>query len=555
MQQRLYQYQRQQQEEKMKQDDRQRSIGQAPPPALHQQQQHQQQAMHQQHHPDVGQGSEKIPTFRCPPDLWRQAAAGNFSDASAHSKQLPPVSSVPFPGHGMNVATLTHSGYARNAPTQLSPQSLLPQMSPYERMAIEGMLSNQQRTLLEQRMLATSSPTTQNSSLERQDQSHLQRSSQMSSHREQSSYDQYQLQQKEKLSSGSSQQSAKPAHEQHVSSRQAGNNELAQQRESDSEAAQKLGGPDSRDHHMFPSTRADSGPHHSNAAPECSYTKLKNPSDSVSNADISLERGPPIARVSPQSKDEISQMKSGALLLPKTEPDATANESTRTPVFPGNDEYLSGRLEKPKPYAMAAAEHGKESIGKGTKRSAPSASATVHHPTTSSPQTSMVEGLDGAKHSCAKCNRVFKDAFHLRRHNKTHTGERQHKCENCGKAFFDTYHLNRHIRTHTGERPYKCDVCEKGFNSAWHLNRHINTHTGDKPYQCSVCDKGFTTSSHLHRHEFRAHNITSEKFPAGFISKPKSHKKKKPPLMTPEEERPNTSIVGEMEMTKFSALS
>ncbi|XP_054920445.2 uncharacterized protein [Dermacentor andersoni] len=45
-------------------------------------------------------------------------------------------------------------------------------------------------------------------------------------------------------------------------------------------------------------------------------------------------------------------------------------------------------------------------------------------------------------------------------HCRTRTAE-NHKCESCGKLFRRAYHLARHYRTHTDERPYKCEICDK----------------------------------------------------------------------------------------------
>ncbi|XP_059898190.1 zinc finger protein 513a isoform X2 [Gadus macrocephalus] len=87
-------------------------------------------------------------------------------------------------------------------------------------------------------------------------------------------------------------------------------------------------------------------------------------------------------------------------------------------------------------------------------------------------------GEDGLArlHSCHLCGFSSRYANHVKRHMKTHNGEKPYNCPLCTYASAQLVNLQRHLRIHTGEKPYKCDRCSFACSSLGNLKRHQRMH-------------------------------------------------------------------------------
>ena len=65
-------------------------------------------------------------------------------------------------------------------------------------------------------------------------------------------------------------------------------------------------------------------------------------------------------------------------------------------------------------------------------------------------------------------------------------------CNQCPKSLGSGF-LKRHIRTHSGEKHFSCDQGSKSFNQRGHLKIHRKTHTGEKYFLCNQCHSSFLT--------------------------------------------------------------
>ena len=79
-------------------------------------------------------------------------------------------------------------------------------------------------------------------------------------------------------------------------------------------------------------------------------------------------------------------------------------------------------------------------------------------------------------------------------------------------ASSDAGSLRKHLKTHSGEKTHKCYQCDYASSQAGNLRTHLTNHSGEKPNKCNQCDYACHDTSNMQKH--KSHRVETKQINA-----------------------------------------
>ena len=112
---------------------------------------------------------------------------------------------------------------------------------------------------------------------------------------------------------------------------------------------------------------------------------------------------------------------------------------------------------------------------------------------------------DSDKYQCSFCSTEIRGKYNLRRHERSHTEDKNKVCPECHKT---VRYLKLHLKTmHLSNelKPHKCTNCDKGFSSYKGLKEHLLIHSEVRAFRCRFCNFASKTPGNRTKHELQRH--------------------------------------------------
>lgn len=78
-------------------------------------------------------------------------------------------------------------------------------------------------------------------------------------------------------------------------------------------------------------------------------------------------------------------------------------------------------------------------------------------------------------------------------------------CSVCSTTWLSVYALKRHERSHSGDKPFKCTECPQAFSQEVNLRVHIEAIHDKLKHSCPICLEPLSSSANLAHHLKKTH--------------------------------------------------